>query len=262
MPLLDNVSSEKSSGPSVVGRLAEEAYERPLTTAAVVAGAALASRSAFLRMTMRSPQNVLEALSPAVFYVESKAASASALNPLSQGTGFLLSNRGHVATAYHVVKDAAEITLFNKEGRDFAARLLAFDSKHDIAILQLRELQTLAAKPVKLAGNPSFLGSRKSLTLGHPNASEVQVSEAGSFISERTISKFEAEILKRPEIEGTSQLVLDMTVKPGNSGSPLSDLRGRVFGIVTEGSSKISSTRGAPASKILALMKENGIKGV
>lgn len=69
----------------------------------------------------------------------------------------------------------------------------------------------------------------------------------------------EARLVKRPEIEGASQLVMDLPVVSGFSGAPIADLKGRVYGLVTEGIVGKRNSRGAPISKLLQLMKESGV---
>lgn len=247
---------------SPVSKLFKDAYENPGTTALVVgavAGAALGGRALMSRLASRGSSLAAETLAPNVFYIESKIAGVAADKSLNQGTGFLVSQQGHIATAFHVVKDAAEISVFTRDGMNHAAKLVAFDIPHDLAVIALKDSSVSAASaPVRLASAPL---STRVLALGHPNCSEAQVLSTGKFVTERAITGLEARCFQRPEIEGAMQLVLKMEVKPGYSGAPLADLKGRVFGVVTEGLEGKASAHGVPASVLADLMKKHGIKG-
>lgn len=242
---------------SLASRLLQEAYEN-LPTAAVGAAALATVFGTRAVLQNIAKRRAISTLSPSVFYIESKIAGAAPELSLNQGSGFLVSKSGHIATSYHVVSGASEITIFNKQGQDFAAKLVGFDAVHDIAILKLEQAAVSGlAKPVVLHTPPQGYFNRSSFVLGHPDSSYAQIATSGRFVTERTITGFEARTFKRPEIEGTRQLILELGLSPGYSGAPLADLKGRVFGLATEG--KLTNARGAPASTPIELMKKLSI---
>jgi S1-C subfamily serine protease len=51
------------------------------------------------------------------------------------GSGVIISADGYIVTNNHVIKDASEITLNNKQS--YKAKLIGTDSKMDIALLKL-----------------------------------------------------------------------------------------------------------------------------
>ena len=245
---------------SLLDRLVDEAYENPSATWAVgvSAGAVtfLGCRSAALALCRRRATSTL---SNSLFYIETKNSGVIPEKAISQGSGFMFTKDGHIATALHVVKDASEITVFTIQGQDFAARMIASDAAHDLAILKLEGTTRAVGTPVTLASGPAGLFGARSVTLGHPGATERQVASYGKLITERKVTGLEARLVKRPEIEGASQLVMDLPVVSGFSGAPIADLKGRVYGLVTEGIVGKRNSRGAPISKLLQLMKESGV---
>ena len=264
MVQLERPNTEPDTEQSYISKLAEDAYEHPVaavaTGAAAVAGF-LACKSVMAKAASRAASEALESVSSRVFYVEARRPTSIATYHLNQGTGFLVSRNGHIATARHVIQDAADITVFNKQGQHFSAKLVGDDLKHDIALLKLDHVPSELAAPVQLSAAPAArFCLPKALTLGHPSMSETQVSSSGRFLTERTITGLEAKFYKRPEIEGARQLVMDLHATPGYSGAPLTDLRGRVFGLLTEGSESTRKSHGAPATKILELMAKSGVE--
>lgn len=137
-----------------------------------------------------------------------------------QGTGFVVSEDGFIATNNHVVRGAQEFLVRFNDGREAPATLVGTDPETDIAVLRVEvaDLTPLAWGDSDAAdvgdwvialGTP--FGLADSVTAGIISAKGRQVG----------LSPLE------------SYLQTDATVNPGNSGGPLVDLDGRVVGINT-----------------------------
>ena len=53
------------------------------------------------------------------------------------GTGFIFHDHGHIATNYHVVADADEVTVTLHDGREFEAKVVGTDPDTDLAVLEI-----------------------------------------------------------------------------------------------------------------------------
>lgn len=163
--------AEKSYGAQAVEqahKLVAEAWEHPVVASAVALGAAAVS--AKLGMNMVAKHNftrALEIISRNTLYVEAEAGGLAA-DTIHQGTGFIVSNKGHVATAYHVVQDAKELRFFDKAGRHYVGEVVAGDRQHDVALLKFSDPERFAAAfkgPVPSLSETPGIGVRKACRL-------------------------------------------------------------------------------------------------
>src|ERR1035438_7637616 len=69
----------------------------------------------------------------AVGLLRTYASAQERVNPL--GSGFVVSNQGHVVTNYHVMSDCNDI-VFAGRGLTGRARVIAVDKLNDLALLQ------------------------------------------------------------------------------------------------------------------------------
>jgi serine protease Do len=137
------------------------------------------------------------------------------------GTGFIFHDHGHIATNYHVVADAGEVTVTLSDGREFPAEVVATDPETDLALLEIHPDEPLpyvefgdsdkvrVGDPVIAIGNPFGLGS--TVTTGVVSA-EHRVIGAGRF---------------------DDFMQIDAAINHGNSGGPTFNLEGKVIGINT-----------------------------
>ena len=141
--------------------------------------------------------------------------------PAAEGTGsgFVYDNKGHILTNYHVVENAAKITVTFHDGIDATATVVGTDPQSDVAVIKV-ENASYPALPkgssaklrvgelVMAVGSP--FGLSQSVTQGIISATErndVQINDYESFLQ------------------------TDAAINPGNSGGPLVDMEGRVIGI-------------------------------
>lgn len=149
---------------------------------------------------------------------------------LSQGSGFLYDDQGHIVTNAHVVSDQNEYLVRFGASRAYTATVIGRDTASDIAVLALAEPVaiaplTLSQRPpltgmwVMAIGNP--LGLRDSMSIG-------VVSAVGRTLDNDGVYRI-------PDI-----IQVDAAINPGSSGGVLIDSSGAVIGITTA----IQSTSG------------------
>ena len=144
----------------------------------------------------------------------------------SVGAGFLFHTSGHVATALHVVSTgrAIEVRPFGLPAR--AARVVAVDADHDLAILALDEPMSDVAPLVLPTPFEPDVGDA-AYVVGHPFAPQVLMDPRLSGLLDWSLSA--------GVVSGVSETLVqvDAPVNPGNSGGPVVDAQGRLLGVVS-----------------------------
>jgi S1-C subfamily serine protease len=144
------------------------------------------------------------------------------------GTGFLLSRSGLLATNWHVVADAKNISVtFPGWNRSASAEVVIRDVVNDLAVLRVTDPAKLTSTcteiPFQLtSSNGVRLGERVS-TIGYPLTSMLGSNPK---FSEGVVSS------KSGWQDDPRSLQISAQVQPGSSGSPLFDGDGNVVGVV------------------------------
>lgn len=133
-----------------------------------------------------------------------------------QGTGFVIDERGIVATSLHVIDDAELVEVRSHDGRVMRIdKMVGADPRGDLALLVLprRGLPSL-----ELRAEPPVRAGERVVVIGHSLGFRETVSDG--LVS---------------AVRGRSDLPLIQTsapISPGNSGGPMLDADGRVIGVV------------------------------
>ena len=139
---------------------------------------------------------------------------------LSTGTGFFVSEAGHVVTNAHVVEDCAETRVKLPDGAVVAAEIKARSPQNDLAVLQA------AVKPAgvaRLRGGPAARLGEQIILFGYPLVGELTVT------GNLTTGLISA--LAGPR-EDVTRMQISAPVQSGNSGGAVVDQSGRVVGVV------------------------------
>ena len=136
------------------------------------------------------------------------------------GSGFIVNPKGYILTNYHVIEDAAKISVILQSNEKFRGTVVGFDPETDVAVIRIdagRDLPTVA--------------------LGDSNAAQVGdwVLAMGSpFGLDQTVT---AGIISKKERESPyfnvfqRFLQTDAAINRGNSGGPLVNMRAEVIGM-------------------------------
>jgi len=137
--------------------------------------------------------------------------------PVSNGTGFYVSNDGFVVTNQHVINGCNEVQVHNS-GNVASAKLIAQDKINDLALLKTKQ----KAKAVfKLSSeNPYLL--QDVVAAGFPFGESVSSSIK---VTKGVVSSLSG------LGNNSGQIQIDAALQPGNSGGPIIDTYGHVVGV-------------------------------
>jgi len=139
-----------------------------------------------------------------------------------QGSGFILDNKGHILTNFHVVSNArtVEVTLYNKH--QYKAKVLMTDKAHDLALLQI---DAPNLQPVTLADSHDLQVGQMVYAIGNPFGLSGTMTR-GMISSIRSVRGPLGNLI-------SDAIQTDAAINPGNSGGPLLNSHGDVIGITT-----------------------------
>lgn len=171
------------------------------------------------------PAALREAVKSSVVFVSTEWRDADGRNKgVTTGTGFLVSDQGHVVTAAHVVpaaKDGQQVSYFvalqSRHATRFQVQVIKRDTDLDVALLQLPDVD-VRFKPLKFGNSTRVPLEAKLFTLGFPLSAD--------------LSSAEGRFSNRSGDHGQWQTTLPLN--PGTSGSPVF-FEGAVVGMAAGG---------------------------
>jgi S1-C subfamily serine protease len=160
--------------------------------------------------------------------VAAEPASVTSTDGVASGTGFLLNRTGLLATNWHVVANAKNLSVaFPGWSGTVSAEVVVRDVVNDLAVLRMSDTTKLAASCPDL---PFQVASATGITLGqHVSAIGYPLTPmlgSNPKFSEGVISS------KSGWQDDPRSLQISAQVQPGSSGSPLFDSEGNIIGVV------------------------------
>jgi S1-C subfamily serine protease len=153
----------------------------------------------------------------------------------AEGTGMVISSEGEILTNNHVIDGATAIAAqINGHGRSYSAKVVGYDVRHDVAVLQLKNASGLTTIPL---GSSSNVASGDSIVAlgnalgrgGTPAAAQGNVVALGQTITAAS------ENGRRPQtLDGMIEIAA--AIEPGDSGGPVVDSHGKVIAMTTAAS--------------------------
>ncbi|MFM7201022.1 MAG: S1C family serine protease [Myxococcota bacterium] len=171
----------------------------------------------------------------------------------STGAGFLVKDRRTIATAFHVVSAGADIEVLTHGGKSVKARLLDYDKRNDLALLEVeQELSEGNPLPLRLVDELQI--GEPVVVIGHPFGS---LSEQKDDLKGLLTWTMTAGV-----VGATSPGVLqtDAAINPGNSGGPVLDYEGKVLGVVSAQLRDASNVGFAVRSDLLKKLIDRPLK--
>lgn len=136
------------------------------------------------------------------------------------GSGFLVDKTGYILTNYHVVEDAAKVTVRLQNKEEYVAKIVGADKLTDLAVLKIEAGRDLPY--LRLGNSDSIRIGDWVLAIGSPFGL-AQTVTAG------IISQTNRETPYATSFQKFIQT--DAAINRGNSGGPLVNMNGEVIGV-------------------------------
>jgi S1-C subfamily serine protease len=164
----------------------------------------------------------------------------------SQGSGFVVSDEGHILTNSHVVTNAGEGTSVRGASRVYVvfadgdripASIVGWDLFNDTGVVKVDPRNHVVA-PVPLGDSSGVVVGEPVAAIGSPFGQESSLAVGVVSATERSIRSLTSVY----DVAGAIQI--DAPINRGNSGGPLLDARGRVIGVNAQISSESGTNEG------------------
>jgi S1-C subfamily serine protease len=199
------------------------------------------------------PENTLDRVKKATVFINVKHNFVLTDDDLnSSGSGFFISEKGWIATNYHVIQSSfmdysgvyptriKQIKIIRNSGtsdyKTYSATIVSVDKENDLAILAIDdtakfpflEMDTLEPKEL----TPVWI-------FGYPFGEEFTVLQRGPEI---TVSNGSISALRHDDRNELNHIQVDAVINHGNSGGPVVNEKGKVVGVINSmfGSSRIN----------------------
>jgi S1-C subfamily serine protease len=150
---------------------------------------------------------------------EAVGSSVTVKRQEGHGSGFIISEEGHIITNYHVVVGAEELTIIMNDGSKYPAEILRVSKVSDLALVKIEQNGLL---PFSIGNQETYDIGSDVFAVGTPNTEDLS----------QTVSKGIISGIRKTEL-GSVVIQTDASVNSGNSGGALITPEGTVLGIVT-----------------------------
>jgi len=153
------------------------------------------------------------------------------MQPIGEGSGFIVSEDGLILTNKHVVDQAgAQYTVVTSDKKEYTAKILATDPVQDIAILKV---DGTGFRPVNLGNSSDLQIGQTVIAIGNA------LGEFPNTVSTGVVSGLARSITASSGSQSQTSEKLDNVIQTdaainaGNSGGPLLNISGEVIGMNT-----------------------------
>lgn len=144
------------------------------------------------------------------------------------GSGFFISEQGHILTNAHVVGDADRVRIVTANGKHkIVGEVLRRDKERDVALIRLTEMP---------AGfTPTLLPLRTEIPRVGERAYAIGAPLSEKDLQDTVTSGIISAWRPQERMSRQSYIQGDITIQPGNSGGPLLDAAGNITGLSVSG---------------------------
>lgn len=146
------------------------------------------------------------------------------ISAAAAGSGFVVSENGHILTNYHVIEGTNTINVAFVDGSIYTAEVIGFEKDSDIALLKIDATKKL--KPVKFGNSENTLVGEQVFAIGNP-LGELTFSITGGYVSAMNRE------IQTGSMSSLNMFQVDCAINEGNSGGPIFNSNGEVIGIAT-----------------------------
>ncbi len=180
----------------------------------------------FLAKLNQANRRVAAAVEPSVVHVSIEGNGRRRSVNLGSGSGWVFDAQGHVVTNAHVVQRAARLVVHFAGGQSYPAQVVGADDATDIAVVRVDAAAPLV--PARRATGDAPEQGDRVYAFGSPFGFKFSMSQG--IVSGLSRDPGAADNMFSPDAY-TNFIQTDAAVNPGNSGGPLTDIRGRVIGM-------------------------------
>jgi putative serine protease PepD len=141
------------------------------------------------------------------------------------GSGFIVTNEGHIVTSLHVVRDQSHLEVTLADGSKWPARLAGSAPESDLAVVKI-EAPHETLKPLPLGSSKDLRVGQKVLAVGNPFG-------LGHTLTTGTVSSVGRDVRVGRDVVIRGAIQTNAAINPGNSGGPLINSNGEVIGVNT-----------------------------
>lgn len=141
------------------------------------------------------------------------------------GSGFVVTEEGHIVTNLHVVRDQVELEVTLADGGKWPARVVGKAPASDLALIKI-EAPRAAVKPLPLGSSRGVQVGQKVLAVGNPFG-------LGHSLTTGTVSSVGRDVRISRDVVIRGAIQTNAAINPGNSGGPLINSEGEVIGVNT-----------------------------
>jgi serine protease Do len=185
--------------------------------------------------------SVAEKVGPSVVGIRTSFQNSNELfgseSDYGEGSGIIIRSDGYILTNHHVIENALndktrgiktgskiQVFLPNRIDKPYTATIKGYDSKTDLAVLKISEINLPA---IEFGNSDNLKVGEPAIAFGNPGGLEYMGSLTTGVISglNRTV-----------QLDGGKKIRLvqtDAAINPGNSGGALVNIKGQLIGVNT-----------------------------